>query len=140
MVVMNASLQIAIYAIALNAQIRTMKICIMQRRMKKVQFRSNKLTFTGGCRIEDILNKCPVCGSKLEYHSLYQFSKIYKILKNGKLSARPQRNESACPMECGFIACSNADCDFHTNCDLEVEEDRKYSIYQTGEVYKIIVR
>ena len=62
------------------------------------------------------------------------------MLKNGKLSARPQRNESACPMECGFIACSNADCDFHTNCDLEVEEDRKYSIYQTGEVYKIIVR
>ena len=102
-----------------------------------MQFRSNKLTFTGGCWIEDILNKCPVCGSKLEYHSLYQFSKIYKILKNGKLSARPQRNESACPMECGFIACSNADCDFHTNCDLEVEEDRKYSIYQTGEVYKI---
>lgn len=35
MVVMNASLQIAIYAIALNVQIRTMKICIMQRRMKK---------------------------------------------------------------------------------------------------------
>lgn len=44
-----------------------------------MQFRSNKLTFTGGCWIEDILNKCPVCGSKLEYHSLYQFSKIYKI-------------------------------------------------------------
>ena len=87
--------------------------------------------------MKDILNKCPVCGSKLEYHSLYQFSKVYKILKNGKLSARPQRNESACPMECGFIACSNADCDFHTNCDLEVEEGRKYRIYQTGDTYKI---
>ena len=36
-----------------------------------------------------------------------------------------QRNESACPMECGFIACSNADCDFHTNCDLEVEEEQE---------------
>lgn len=71
------------------------------------------------------------------------FISIFKNIQNfenGKLSARPQRNESACPMECGFIACSNADCDFHTNCDLEVEEDRKYSIYQTGEVYKIIVR
>ena len=26
--------------------------------------------------MKDILNKCPVCGSKLEYHSLYQFSKV----------------------------------------------------------------
>lgn len=49
--------------------------------------------------MKDILNKCPVCGSKLEYHSLYQFSKVYKILKNGKLSARPQRSESVGPME-----------------------------------------
>ena len=31
--------------------------------------------------MEEILNKCPVCGSNLEYHSLYQFSKVYKILK-----------------------------------------------------------
>ena len=36
-----------------------------------------------------------------------------------------------------WIACSNADCDFHTNCDLEVEEGRKYRIYQTGDTYKI---
>lgn len=68
------------------------------------------------------------------------FISIFKSIQNfenGKLSARPQRNESACPMECGFIACSNADCDFHTNCDLEVEEGRKYRIYQTGDTYKI---
>lgn len=40
------------------------------------------------------------------------FISIFKSIQNfenGKLSARPQRNESACPMECGFIACSNAD-------------------------------
>lgn len=40
-------------------------------------------------------------------------------------------------MECGFISCMNPDCEFCTNCDLEVENDRKYSIYQVGEVYKI---
>ena len=62
---------------------------------------------------------------------------IRDLIKLGNLSARPQRNESACPMECGFIACSNADCDFYTNCDLEVEEGRKYRIYQTGDTYKI---
>lgn len=41
-----------------------------------------------------------------------------------------------CPV-CGFISCMNPDCEFCTNCDLEVENDRKYSIYQVGEVYKI---
>ena len=78
-----------------------------------------------------ILNKCPICGSELEYNSLYQFTKIYKVLKNGKLSTRPKR------MECGFISCINPDCDFHTNCDLEVEGNGKYNIYQSGDVYNI---
>ena len=86
--------------------------------------------------MEEILNKCPVCGSNLEYHSLYQFSKVYKILKSGKLSSRPKRDDE-CPMECGFISCMNPDCEFYTNCDLEVENDGKYNIYQEGEVYKI---
>ena len=40
-------------------------------------------------------------------------------------------------MECGFISCMNPDCEFYTNCDLEVENDGKYNIYQEGEVYKI---
>ena len=89
--------------------------------------------------MEKILNKCPVCGSELEYNSLYQFSKVYKILKNGKLSSRPKRNEDTCPMECGFISCANPDCNFHTNCDLEVDENREYRIYQSGDVYIIEV-
>ena len=78
-----------------------------------------------------ILNKCPICGSELEYNSLYQFTKIYKVLKNGKCK------DDACPMECGFISCINPDCDFHTNCDLEVEGNGKYNIYQSGDVYNI---
>ena len=61
----------------------------------------------------------------------------YKILKNGKISARPKHNEEPCPMECGFISCANPDCDFHTNCDLEVDGNGEYRIYQVGDVFKI---
>ena len=85
----------------------------------------------------EILNKCPICGSRLEYYSLYQFSKIYDVLKSGKLSARPKRREDEGPMECGFIACTNSECYFRTNCDLEVEEDNWYHIHQKGDVYMI---
>ena len=35
---------------------------------------------------EEVLNKCPLCGSELEYHDLIQFSDVYRILKNGKVS------------------------------------------------------
>ena len=87
--------------------------------------------------MEKLLNKCPVCGSELEYDALYQFSKVYKILKNGKISARPKHNEEPCPMECGFVSCANPDCDFHTNCDLEVDGNGEYRIYQVGDVFKI---
>lgn len=83
----------------------------------------------------DILNKCPVCGSELEYYSLYQFSKVYRILKSGRLSSRQKRKEDDGPMECGFISCVK--CDFHTNCNLELEEESKYKIYQCGETYMI---
>lgn len=89
--------------------------------------------------MSEILNKCPVCGSELEYNSFYQFSKVYKILKNGKLSSRPKRNEDICSMECGFISCTDPDCNFRTNCDLEVEENREYRIYQSGDVHIIEV-
>jgi hypothetical protein len=77
-----------------------------------------------------ILNKCPICGSELEYNLLYQFTKPFKILKSGKLSIRPKREKAdICPMECGFISCTNTNCGFHTNCDLEVEENFQYKIF-----------
>lgn len=85
--------------------------------------------------MEEILNKCPVCGSNLEYHSLYQFSKVYKILKSGKLSSRPKRDDE-CPMECGFISCMNPDCEFYTNCDLEVEMMGNITYIRKGKFIK----
>lgn len=85
----------------------------------------------------EILNKCPICGSRLEFYSLYQITKVYDVLKSGKLSARPKRKEDEGPMECGFIACVNSGCNFRTNCDLEVENDNRYEIYQCGETYMI---
>lgn len=35
--------------------------------------------------------------------------------------------------ECGFISCTA--CDFHTNCDLECEENLNIKIYQKDGVY-----
>lgn len=80
-----------------------------------------------------ILNKCPICGGKLEYYELMQYSLDYKIKKNGRLAKRYKKGEAG-PMECGFIGCTI--CDFLTNCDLEVEEKYRFiRIYQKGEVF-----
>lgn len=35
---------------------------------------------------EKILNKCPICGEELEFVELNQYSNVYRILKNGKVS------------------------------------------------------
>lgn len=83
---------------------------------------------------EKILNICPVCGSNLEYSSLYQFSKVYKILKNGTISKKfKKRYEGS--MECGFISCTNETCNFATDCDLDVIDNNKIHIYQDEEVF-----
>lgn len=36
-------------------------------------------------------------------------------------------------MECSFISCTT--CNFHTNCDLECEENNNIKIYQENGVY-----
>lgn len=65
--------------------------------------------------------KCPECGSELEFCWLEQHSTIHRILKNGKLSKTVKERRYEGSMDCGFIACSNKDCDFHTDCDLDTE-------------------
>lgn len=75
---------------------------------------------------EEVLNKCPLCGSELEYVALYQYSNVYRILKNGRISKTRKYKRDGGTMECGFIACSNNDCDFHTDCDLDTDTTGDY--------------
>lgn len=85
---------------------------------------------------EKILNKCPLCGSELEYLALHQYSNVYRILKNGEISKTRKYKRDEGSMECGFIACSNDDCNFHTDCDLDTETTGSYEhiyIHQTAD-------
>lgn len=85
--------------------------------------------------MEKILNKCPICGADLEYSALYQYEKVFKITKRGTLSVNPKREEDVGTMECGVVTCSDSDCDFRTDCDLEVEGYDEFKIHQVGEKY-----
>lgn len=84
---------------------------------------------------EKILNECPLCGSELEYCALMQYSDVYRILKNGSLSKKRKVRREEGSMDCGFLACTNTDCDFHTNCDLECEYNKDIHICQIGSVF-----
>lgn len=85
--------------------------------------------------MDKILNKCPICGSKLEYSALMQYSDIYAILENGKLSKNRVRRENNGPMECGYIGCVNSNCDFSTDCDLDALTHREIKILCEHGVY-----
>lgn len=76
---------------------------------------------------EKILNKCPICGEELEFVELYQYSNVYRILKNGKVSKTKKYKRDEGPMECGFISCSNPNCDFHTDCDYDTDTIGQYN-------------
>ena len=79
---------------------------------------------------EMILNKCPLCNGELEYYSLGQYSDVYKILKNGKISKRKKRRQVDGSLECGFIKCTC--CDFVTDCDLDVIDYNNIHIYESN--------
>nr|DAH21845.1 MAG TPA: hypothetical protein [Caudoviricetes sp.] len=77
--------------------------------------------------MSQILNKYPICGSKLQFSNLMQFTRDYTIKKNGRLSARSTRS-CDCPMEASFVACTS--CDFVTDCDGKYRDhERKIQIY-----------
>lgn len=76
---------------------------------------------------EKILNKCPICGEELEFVELFQYSYVYRILKNGKVSKTKKFKRYEGPMECAFISCSNPDCDFHTDCDYDTDTTGQYN-------------
>lgn len=75
---------------------------------------------------EKILNKCPLCGSELEFVELNQYSNVYRILNNGRMSKTRKYKRDEGSMDCGFITCSNDNCNFHTDCDLDTETTGNY--------------
>lgn len=86
-----------------------------------------------------ILNKCPLCGNPIEYNSLSQYTDVYGILKNGKMSKVRKRKEDSGSMECGFISCTNENCDFQTDCDLDVLENKEIKVFQDCEAFKYTI-
>jgi hypothetical protein len=77
--------------------------------------------------MSQILNKCPICGGKLQFSNLMQFTRDYTIKKNGRLSAKSTRSDD-CPMDAAFVACTS--CDFVTNCDGEYKDyERRIQVY-----------
>lgn len=61
-----------------------------------------------------ILNKCPICGSRLTYSVLMQYSLDYQIKSNGELSKKCRKQDVG-SMEYGFIYCESPDRDFKTD-------------------------
>lgn len=89
-----------------------------------------------------LLNKCPVCGSRLEYCAMMSCTEDRQIRLDGKQSVKSKRSE-ICSMECGFIVCKNPDCDFATDCDftptsneygyLKIKPQGDIFLYRDGE-------
>lgn len=83
-----------------------------------------------------LLNKCPICGSSLEYSSLMQYSNVYKVLHNGELSKKRIRKEDNGSMECGYYSCTNPDCDFVTDCEMNVMNHNEIKLcLKDGKIY-----
>ena len=87
---------------------------------------------------EHILNKCPICGSKLQYNAYYQYSNIYSIKRNGELSDTRVRKIDNGSLESGFIFCTNSKCNFVTDVDFGCSKHPNICIFQEGAVYKYI--
>ncbi len=84
--------------------------------------------------MEKLLNKCPICGDKLQYSALMQYSLNYQIKRNGKFS-KNGRKEDIGSMECGYISCMNPDCDFATDCDFNSINHKDIKIWQQGDKF-----
>lgn len=70
------------------------------------------------------LTRCPVCGGKLYIDSLYQYSIIHEIRKDGKISERYRKVDYG-PMESKALYCENQD--FKTDYDMVVTEPKEYA-------------
>lgn len=75
--------------------------------------------------------KCyPKCGSPIEVHYLYQYAKVVKIGKNGKLQKRHKT------IECGYeetaiAMCSNEECrEYWSNDDFDIDGNNRFVDYR----------
>lgn len=67
--------------------------------------------------MKTVLNKCPVCGSRITFNVYYQFTRDYLVKKNGT-PAKKCRKSGECPLECSNLSCTK--CDWCTSVDYEV--------------------
>jgi hypothetical protein len=81
-----------------------------------------------------LLNKCPVCGSKLNYCAEMSSTIDYQLKRDGMPSVRGKRTE-AVSMECGYLACQNPECDFLTDCYLKARYHWNIEIKERGGVF-----
>lgn len=80
--------------------------------------------------MKKLLNKCPICGGKLLYADLCQYTNYYVIGKRGMtLKSKKYKSDNG-SMEASFIVCENED--FITDCELTVTTpcDSNIEIYQ----------
>ena len=80
--------------------------------------------------MERIIKCCPKCGSPIEVHYLYQYAKVVKIGKNGKLQKRHKL------IDCGYeesaiACCSNKECKEYWNCEeFDIDENDRFVSYK----------
>lgn len=74
------------------------------------------------------LNKCPVCMNKLVYANFMQFTEEHELKRNGEPAIKSKKSD-VCPMEQGYIYCTNNRCGFATDCDLKVTDAAYASIH-----------
>ena len=83
---------------------------------------------------EKILNKCPLCGSRIKYMELCQYSEIFLIKKNGELSKHFTKDYYG-SMECGCIVCTNDRCNFKTDFELNVSDEVSKNLHNKIHIY-----
>lgn len=67
--------------------------------------------------MKTVLNKCPVCGSRITHNVYYQFTRNYLVKKNGMPAKKCKKSEEG-PLECANLSCTK--CDWCTSVDYEV--------------------
>ena len=81
-----------------------------------------------------ILNKCPICGGRLEYVEFYQYTISRTIKLNGEVSKKNKKKIDAGSLECGFIQCEKKNCDFITDNDYYCDMYKNIEILQKNGV------